>query len=158
MNELGYWRIGVAFVSRARPAFGGCIPLGSLDSTLCSYVSSPLLYNRFPHMRWLSLFICIAWGLGRSFSHSFFFPLGGLHFRSLLSLYSYSGRRGAHTAHLFLSTIRVLHLHPHTLVLLVLVGSATIITIFLFACAALGSSHFPLIRRIDLPHELHSFI
>lgn len=110
----------------------------------------------------LAVFVSLYCMGTRALFFTFLFPLGRIAFQVIVELVLlFWSVCGAHTAHLFLSTIRVLHLHPHTLVLLALVGSAFIITIFLFACAAsglFGHFHLHLRRRIDLPKKLHSFI
>ena len=126
----------------------------------CSYIFSPLILLLFSYA--LAVFVSLYCMGTRALFFTFLFPLWRIAFQVIVELVLlFWSVCGAHTAHLFLSTIRVLHLHPHTLVLLVLVGSAIIIIIFLFACAALGvfsHLHLNLTRRIDLPRKLHSLI
>lgn len=113
---LAHWG-RVPFLSRARSAFGGCIPLGSIDSGLCL---SP--FNVFCNcVLILDLAVacfCIAWGFGRSL-HILSSPLGGFCISGhCQSLYPYCGRYTALAQHVCFSTICVLRFinNPHTLV------------------------------------------
>lgn len=104
MNELGYlahWG-RVPFVSRARSAFGGCIPLGSIDSGLVNLLMSVCAII-------LCLAVacfCIAWGFGRSL-HILFSPLGGFCISGHCQLVSlFWSVHGARTARLFHRPLR----------------------------------------------------
>lgn len=111
---LAYW--GFLSFCELDSAFGGCIPLGSIDPGLLFFPMSCLVIF---HVICFSLcfYCCIAWELGRSFTSSIFFLpwqdcIPGHCPACILILPSV----GVHAALLFFLTICVIHLHLHTLV------------------------------------------
>lgn len=84
MNELGYlahWG-RVPFLSRARSAFGGCIPLGSIDSGLCLLTS--LMSSALSFFVWLLLATVLHGDSGALFTF-FLSPLGGFAFQVIVT-------------------------------------------------------------------------